>query len=46
MSMLKQELTDYNSFTLAVPDRDIRPQTYKLVVRENDSKKFLFKLSW
>ncbi|KAK3590010.1 hypothetical protein CHS0354_035043 [Potamilus streckersoni] len=29
MSTLKQELTDFNTFTVAVPDKDIRPQPFR-----------------
>ena len=29
MMHAKQELTDYNTFTLAVPDSSIRPQPFK-----------------
>ncbi|XP_060595337.1 integrator complex subunit 6-like [Ruditapes philippinarum] len=29
LSSLKQELTDYNTFTIAVPDREIKPQQFR-----------------
>ncbi|XP_052801823.1 integrator complex subunit 6-like [Mya arenaria] len=29
LSSLKQELTDYNTFTIAVPDKDIKPQQFR-----------------
>ena len=31
MYNLKQEMTEYNTFTLAVPDVDIKPQTYRYI---------------
>ncbi|KAH3804920.1 hypothetical protein DPMN_133213 [Dreissena polymorpha] len=29
LASLKQELTDYNTFTIAVPDRDVKPQQFR-----------------
>jgi len=29
LSSLKQELTEYSTFTIAVPDRDIKPQQFR-----------------
>ena len=29
LSSLKQELTDYNTFTVAVPDNEIKPQCFR-----------------
>lgn len=29
MQSLKQELTEYNTFTVGIPDKDIKPQMYK-----------------
>ena len=29
LSSLKQELTDYNTFTVAVADKDIKPQHFR-----------------
>ena len=26
---LKQELTEYNTFTIGIPDKDIKPQMYR-----------------
>ncbi|KAJ8310005.1 hypothetical protein KUTeg_011870 [Tegillarca granosa] len=34
MQSLKQELTDYNTFTIAVPDKDIKPQYYSIPVQQ------------
>ena len=31
LSSLKQELTDYNTFTVAVADKDIKPQHFRYV---------------
>ena len=31
MSQLRQELTDFSTFTLAPSDRDIKPQSYRYI---------------